>query len=216
MVRGRSMNVVLYVEGGGDDAQLLSECRKGFNRFLEKAGLKGKMPRVKACGSRANAFDRFKTACAKGDVYPILLVDSECAVPPEYADGGYDNWKPWDHVKQREGDGLEKPSNASDKQLHFMTQCMESWFLADLDALAKFYGNGFDAKQLGSIPDSVETIAKKDVFTRLENASEKTKTKGVYSKGGHSFKLLEKIDPNKVAAKSKWAKRFIEYTKSIP
>ena len=47
--------VKLYVEGGGDSRAINVKCRKGFSDFLEKSGLKGKMPRVVASGSRQNA-----------------------------------------------------------------------------------------------------------------------------------------------------------------
>lgn len=57
----------LYVEGGGDSAALKTACRAGFSEFLSKAGLKGKMPRIVACGSRQNAYDSFCTAINSGE-----------------------------------------------------------------------------------------------------------------------------------------------------
>jgi hypothetical protein len=33
--------VYLYVEGGGDNNTLVSECRTSFKKFLERAGLNG-------------------------------------------------------------------------------------------------------------------------------------------------------------------------------
>jgi len=67
--------VKIYVEGGGDSAALKTACREGFSKFLSKAGLAGRMARVVACGSRADAFDSFLTAVRSGEV-AILLVDS--------------------------------------------------------------------------------------------------------------------------------------------
>ncbi|MDR0720595.1 MAG: hypothetical protein LBF78_13230, partial [Treponema sp.] len=54
--------VKIYVEGGGDTHTLRTACRRGFSGFLEKAGLKGYMPRIVACGSRNNAYADFCTA----------------------------------------------------------------------------------------------------------------------------------------------------------
>ena len=45
----------LYVEGGGDSSTLKTACRAGFSEFLRKAGLRGYLPRIVACGSRTNA-----------------------------------------------------------------------------------------------------------------------------------------------------------------
>ena len=50
-----SKKVKIYVEGGGDQAKLKRECRRAFSKFFEKAGFKGKMPRVVASGSRGSA-----------------------------------------------------------------------------------------------------------------------------------------------------------------
>lgn len=60
----------IYVEGGGDSKELKTRCRRGFSNFFEKAGLKGRMPRVVACGSlvlavRAQAYH----VLAKGPLF---------------------------------------------------------------------------------------------------------------------------------------------------
>lgn len=57
----------LYVEGGGNAASLKTACREGFSKLLEKAGFKGRMPRIVACGSRNDAFDSFCTAIRIGE-----------------------------------------------------------------------------------------------------------------------------------------------------
>lgn len=206
--------IVIYVEGGGDSESLLAECRKGFNKFLEKANFSGKMPRIVACGSRANAFDRFHSTCTqKKDVIPFLLVDSEEAVDHSVQDSeDFKKWKPWQHLKKRQGDEWEKPESASEEQCHSMVECMEAWLIAGVDVLKEFYGQGFNEKVFQNITD-VEQIDKVTIYKKLENATKNTKTKGKYGKGNHSFLLLQKIDPNIVIAKSKWAKRFVEILK---
>jgi len=66
----------LYVEGGGGSKLLRTECRAGFSVFLEKAGLRDAMPRIVACGSRNEAYDKFCIAVEHGQ-RAFLLVDSE-------------------------------------------------------------------------------------------------------------------------------------------
>lgn len=172
----------MYVEGGGDHNKALqTECRKGFSKFFERSGLKDRMPKVVACGSRAQAFDRFRAATEET---AILLVDSEG--PP---DGG--------------------PA----KDEHWMVQAMEGWFHADKDARAEFYGKGFRRNALKSA-ENVEIILKGDLFAGLKHAT-KDCSKGAYSKGGHSFKMLERIDPAKVRAASGYADRLLNHLDSV-
>jgi len=187
------------VEGGGDDAALKSECRHGFTVLLERAGLKGRMPRVIACGGRRNAYEQYCKArdnCNNGDnIY--LLVDSEAPVVVK---------SPWDHVKNRAGDEWTKPAGSNDDQLHLMVQCMESWFLADRKALKAFFGQGFQDSGLPAA--AVEAIEGKILCAVLESATKNSKTKAVYHKGRHSFKLLALIDPKLIRKASPWAERF--------
>ena len=191
------VSVRLYVEGGGDRAELKTACRKGFSRFIEKAGLQGRMPRIVACGSRGDAYDSFKTAHAHEDGTAMFLVDAEG--PVEEAQG------PWQHLEIR--DGWQRPDAATDEQCHLMVQVMESWFLADVDALALFYGGDFRRQALPANPN-VEQVAKQDVLDRLEQSTHDT-GKGHYSKGKHSFELLATLNPAKVREASAYADRLI-------
>ena len=137
----------LYVEGGGDAASLKSACREGFANFLEKAGFKGKMPRIIACGSRRNAYESFCTALKNGDK-ALLLVDSEEPISADLQRGDSSladirkQWAPWQHLAKRKGDEWEKPHDASDAQCHLMVQCMEAWLLADRETLKSFFAQG--------------------------------------------------------------------------
>lgn len=66
-----------------------------------------------------------------------------------------------------------------EENVHFMVQCMESWFMADKNSLIDFFGPGFNVNALPRNPD-VEKISKREVFNGLKNASRNTKTKGKY------------------------------------
>ena len=191
------VSVRLYVEGGGDRAELRTACRKGFSEFVEKAGLQGRMPRIVACGSRNDAYDSFRTAHAHEDAIAMLLVDAEGQVTAQ---------GPWQHLKIR--DNWDRPGGATDDQCHLMIQVMEAWFLADADALESFYGQRFRRQALPANPN-IEQVAKQGVLDGLEQATRDT-GKGQYNKGKHSFELLAKLDPAKVRNASPYADRLIQ------
>lgn len=200
----------LFVEGGGDSNQLKTECRKGVTDFITKAGV-SKRPRIVACGSRENAFDSFCTEIKSGN-QAMLLVDSEEPVQAGNQSGDPVAWKPWAHLKNRAGDGWDKPAGANDTDCHFMVVCMENWFLADRKTLASFFGDGFHQKSLPVETRAIETIGKAEVYTSLKSATRPSKLKE-YGKGAHSFKLLSSVDASRVIAASPWAKRFIDELK---
>lgn len=190
----------LFVEGGGNHNDALkTECRRAFTALLERAGFKGRMPRVVACGGRRNAYDQFCTAIGGGEGSAILLVDAE--EPVVVGD-------PWQHVGQRLGDKWDRPAGATEDRLHLMVQCMEAWFLADRRALGEFFGQGFNESALPAATVVPEDVSKPDLYQRLGQATRRTKTKGAYDKGKHAFKLLAMLDPNLVRKAGGWAERF--------
>lgn len=200
----------LFVEGGGDNnSSLATECRKGFSKFITQAGICNR-PKVIACGSRITAFKDYCTARNKGEP-ALLLVDSEAPIDALLEQGAPETWKPWAHLKKRQGDEWTKPDNAEDIDCHLMVQCMEYWILADRETLARFYGSGFKESTLpATLP--LEKATKSAVGSGLKMATKDT-SKGEYSKGKHSFELLAQIKPELVMGKSAWAKRFVDELK---
>ncbi len=191
------MKVRVYVEGGGDQGSTKAACRKAFSEFFQKIISEGVRPKVIAAGGRQNAFDGFKTALASRlDAFVVLLVDSE---DPVTAASG-----PWSHLKER--DQWDRPQAATDDQAQLMVQCMESWFLADKEALAVYYGQGFNAGTLPSDPN-IENIPKRQLLDSLSNSTRATQ-KEQYHKTRHGFDILERIDPVKVRAASYHAERL--------
>lgn len=146
----------LYVEGGGDSKLLRTACRQGFSEFLGKAGLKGHMPRIVACGGRKQAYDDFCTALSNGKK-ALLLVDSEDHVTTVSA---------WQHLLIRQGDQWLTPEGASEEHCHLMVQCMESWFLADRQTLETFFGQGFKTNALPVAANPIESITKSRFISR--------------------------------------------------
>lgn len=194
------MKVTIYVEGGGENNNALrTKCREGFSGFFQKAGLEGHMPKVVACGSRNDAYNRFCIAIrqAASAEFIVLLVDSEAPVEV----GG----NPWQHLKVRDNWGM--PEGVTVEQSHLMVECMENWLLADPKCLIQYYGDKFNSKALSANPN-IEEIPKKDVIHSLQEATKNTQ-KGSYSKGKHSFDLLARIDPAKVVNKAPHAKKLI-------
>jgi hypothetical protein len=200
MVKGGTKRE-LFVEGGGQkNPSLASECRKAFSKLFEKAGIQ-RRPRVIACGTRRHAYDQFCDAHQAAESEVWLLVDAEEL--PSFES----NASPWDHVKQRKGDGWARPANASDEQLHLMTVCMETWLVADPAALKGVFGAKLDSSKLPPITQ-LESTDKGDLYQALKAATKPTQA-GVYGKGAHSFRVLAAVSPDAIR-KLSWGKRFLE------
>lgn len=181
------MRAKLFIEGaatGSDSKEPQIRCREGFRRLLEKCGFVGRMPGLKACGGRDGAFGDFKIAQrnhAAGD-YVAMLIDSE--------DPLADLESAWQHLAHR--DHWERPTGAVDDQVLFMTTCVETWIVADREALRKHYGNKL---QVSSLPPLVrlEVRGRHDVHDRLEHATRNCSN--AYTKGKRSFEVLSKLTP---------------------
>jgi hypothetical protein len=190
------VKITIYIEGGGDTRRQQASCRRGFSDFFEKLNIKAN---IVACGGRQFAYDNFciKLKKLNSNEHCLLLVDSEAPVATTTK---------WQHVFLRQGDGWKKPNNATEEHLHFMTECMESWFMADKQALATYYGKNFNKNAL-SKNTNIENISKQDLYDTLKKATRNT-TKGSYSKGEHSFEILRKIDAKRVVICSPSAKKL--------
>ena len=187
----------LFVEGGGDNKKNLTEFKRGLSGLAGK--LAARRPRVVACGSRENALRSFRAELSRGGS-ALLLVDSEDPVAPQ------NRGRPWAHLAAR--DQWQKPQGADYDDAHLMAQCMESWLLADPDALAAHFGAGFKRAKLPQNPQ-VEEVAKADVMSGLAAAAKETRS-GEYRKTRDGFALIGKIDPSRVESRAPHAKRFFD------
>ncbi len=194
------MKIKLYIEGGGDSHLQDVQFRAGWRTFFEKAGLTGRMPATFRGGSREQTFAAFQTALKtrKENELPMLLVDSE-----ELVAAGATSWQ---HLKAR--DGWELPPGAKDDDAFLMICCMETWFVADRAALAKFFGQGWRENALPLWPQ-LEEITKEQVLAALEKATADTSRKR-YAKGKPSFDLLAVISPAEVEKQCPAARRLLE------
>ena len=177
--------IAVYMEGGGDSEEGKARLRQGMAEFVRKV-VSQKKPgwKVVACGSRNDAHDAFLNANKTSpETFNVLLVDSEDPVahPPSTRT----------HLQQRDG---WKLTGISDESIHLMIQVMETWIIADPDAVATYYNQGFLKNALPRA-HNLESIKKERIYGALKHATAKTQ-KGEYHKIGHAAALLEAITPD--------------------
>jgi hypothetical protein len=190
----------LYVEGGGPGAQTKARFRQGLGSFFSDLRESAREKRIKwniiACGGRDKTFENFTFALVDhADAFNILLVDSETPV----------NNPPWLHLNDNDGWSLTR---ALEEQCHLMTQVMETWFIADIEALKRFYRQGFNEN---AIPRNrqIENIPKTIIYDSLRNATHNTQP-GEYKKIHHAVKLLEYVDASKIREIAPHCNRLFE------
>jgi hypothetical protein len=182
--------VILYIEGDtkqkgkGNTITL----RQGFREFFQPLAEDIRVPiDLKLLGSREIAIKIFLSEL---EYYPesfsALLVDAE----------GEIDEKDTPKIFLQKISAKFDFTAVKDGQCHLMAQMMESWFLADKEKLAEFYGKGFNTNALPK-NTNVEKISKADVETGLKNATRET-SKKEYKKGEHAGEILRLIDSDKV------------------
>lgn len=194
----------LYIEGGGDSRDLGARFREGWSEFFKSAELGSQMPRVVRGGGRDKTFDLFATAVAdpRPDIVPLLLVDSEASVKAGRS--------VWQHLQERAH--WNQPGGTGDGQAFLMVQIMETWFLADRDALRRYFGAQFAENALRQWPQ-LEDVPKKTVLDALQRAT--AKCSKPYAKGRVSFDLLAQVDPTRVEAACPHAKELLDRLRTI-
>ena len=156
--------------------------REGFSGFF--SGISGARPKLVDGKSFANTIRAFVIAAERGGAANFLLVDSDG--PDEgrllRKVTGNPEWK--------------RGATVPEGRVHFMVEIMESWLLADKDALEAYYGQGFRPARLPANP-RVEQIPKDDVTDGLHDATRDT-GKGPYNKTKHAPSILARVDADKV------------------
>ena len=115
-----------------------------------------------------------------------------------YLEGGGDAKKvisnsPRAHLKKRDEWDLKF---ATDDMVHLMVQAMETWIVADPEALTAYYGQRFLAKALPKTTN-LEGVPRADIIRALEQATRRTQ-KGTYHKIRHASEIWQRIDPQSV------------------
>lgn len=193
------MNIVIYVEGGGNSADQRKEIRYAFQALIEperkRAREQGYGFQILPCGGRQQTFDRFNEYHDRDSV-ALLLVDSEDPIacgPDAVLDGAVRK----QHLIER--DKWASLASCDGINIHLMTQTMETWIVADPEGLQKFYGNGFLPTKLPRRQD-LEEHAKSDVALDLAAATAKT-SKRSYHKINHVRGIFECLDRSKIETK---------------
>ena len=192
--------IAIYMEGGGNERDGKAKIRLGMNEFLKEIKSRARSLswglKIVLCGGRDQAFRSFSRACRDGDHdVVVLLVDSEGPV----------NASPHTHLAARDGWDL---GGVADDRVHLMVQTMETWIVADPQALAAYYGRNFRANALPSRQD-LEEEDKGTLANSLEWATERTQ-KGRYHKIRHAADLLALIDPTRVRARCRHGARLFD------
>jgi hypothetical protein len=189
------MEIRIYVEGGGDHQVGKAALRRGIGSFLNPLCIQARKKRIGfqviACGSRNSTFDDFKNALkVHSDAINILLVDSEGPIRDE---------NPCDYLRQHEPSW--QISKSTYYNCHLMAQTMEAWVIADLIALSKFYGQGFNRNYFPANQD-VEAIPKERLERALYEATRRT-SKGEYHKIRHGPEILANADQTIVCSRAR-------------
>ena len=196
--------VRIFIEGGGSGKTSDKIFKEAWTAFFAAAGLTGRMPKIVRGEGRSATFRKFSTARRRTNELLILLVDSEGPVS--------DGYSAWQHLRARPEDNWEQPLGAGDNSAYLMVQVMETWFLADRDALRRFFGPSLNENPFGQWQD-LEEVSKDTVLNALERAT--SNCQKPYSKGKVSFELLGQIDPQRVADACPHAKELLDYLRGL-
>lgn len=194
--------VSIYMEGGGT-ADAKRRLRQGMNEFLHELKAKCRDSRrnwkLVLSGGRNDAIEDFADAyrCARSGEIIVLLVDSEAPVSAS---------SPAAHLRAEGGQTGRLLKDTPDDATHLMVQTMETWIVADREALAAYYGQHFVASALPPA-DDLEDVPKRDVARALEKATRKT-LKGAYHKTHHAGDLLAQVDPAKARRRCRHCDRL--------
>ena len=201
------VRVALYIEGGGTSSRMGQLFRNAWRDFFVSAGLAGNLPSIVRGGGRNATFDQFTTAVrrARADELPILLVDSEGPVAAGRS--------VWQHLQAN--DRWARPPGIGDDQAFLMVQVMETWLLADRDALRRYFDASFRENRLPP-QNNLEGIAKETVLQSLERATaDCNKRFDKDAKGTVPFEILRRISPDAVAERCPHAKAMFDCLRSL-
>ena len=198
------MTVRIFIEGGGSGKISDKVFKEAWTAFFTAAGLAGGMPKIVRGEGRSTTFRNFRTARRRAHELLLLLVDSEGPVAAGHS--------AWQHLRARPEDNWEQPPEAGDDSAYLMVQLMETWFLADRDALRRFFGPSLNENHFGQWPD-LEEVHKDTVLNALERAT--SNCQKPYSKGKVSSELLGQIDPEQVAAACPHARKLLDYLRDL-
>lgn len=102
---------------------------------------------------------------------------------------------------------------ADEYSLGLMVQCMETWFLADRDAVIRYFRLPKDG---GPLPKHAhpELVPKVRILDSFDKASHQSRRRR-YQKGADALALLGLVDPNIVAERCPHARQFFDALRNL-
>ena len=196
------VKVRIFIEGGSSGKISDKVFKEAWTAFFAAAGLSGRMPRIVRGEGRSTTFRKFRTARRRTNELLLLLVDSEGPVAAGHS--------AWQHL--RNSDNWDQPIGAGDDSAYLMVQVMEAWFLADRDALRRFFGPSLNENHFREW-QNLEAVPKDTIYSALEQATRDCQQQ--YQKGKISFQLLGEISPGLVAAACPHADQLLTYLRTL-
>lgn len=141
--------------------------------------------RILAWGGRDQALRGFRNSMRRGGSWvSVLLVDAESPL----------RTSPRQHLSTRDGWDLR---SVPESNVQLMVQTMETWILADQDALLAYFGQNFARNSLPGRSADLEALDRVRIAQLLRDVTRRT-SKGEYRKIRDGSPLLGKIDPEAV------------------
>jgi hypothetical protein len=173
------MEIRIYFEGN-------RTLRSGFKKFfdvLERSG-RDRGSTVEFIAAKNGLSDYRKASRSHPQAWNILLKDSE------------QQWS--SHSAMCDTHGIHQ---SLANNVFWMVELMESWFLADPQALSEYYRRDFSVNAIGNTED-VERIPKAEVLRRLDKVG--------YHKVSHAPHLLERLNPERVQQRAQHCRLLFE------
>ena len=192
-------HVNLHFEGHRD-------LRLGFHKLLEPHVARARQQRIRfrliAGGSHAETIKDFLRSCREQPAsLNVLLIDSEEPVTgtPDFIQS------------LRARSYWDTTAACSDDQVNLMVQTMESWFIADPQALAAHFGQAFAGSSLPS-PQQAESTSPPDLTKAIGQSLRSPNRRGRrYDKARDGAALLALIDRATVSRHCPHFRRLMDF-----
>ena len=185
----------IYLEGGAtgqDSKEVTIRCQQAFSKLLDKMGFEGRQPKLVACGGREKVFTRYCTehSGASGQ-YIAMWIDSEEPIKNDIE-------KTWEYIGQlKDIKNFSKPEGANDDQVLFMTTCMETWIIADIETLKDYYGDKLNTNPLNPKSKTLESMVRGQALEAIQKAT--LNCNNPFKKGIESYKIIGELNPSSLA-----------------
>ncbi len=189
----KKTKIILFIEGNSEVNN--GDLRQGFEKLLLNTNkLAGKLPRIKLGGGKKQTIDAFLNNRISEERAILIDLDAnEAAKEQDLKNHGLDKHK---------------------KEVFYMIQEMESWFLSQSAVLDKFYGVDSNKKKISEKLPKRNAMEISSPDKELEKLTTNTKKK-TYHKVKHGVELLKLLDAQKLMQDFPDFKNLVDYLASI-